>query len=372
MKNFIIKHIHFFILLFFLFAWLYPVQNLTAASATDSVKTEKTAKEFNPGEMIIDHVVDNHEWHILEWGETAVSVPLPVILLDNGTIHTFFSSRFHHGTVSYEGYKLETEGNNKGKIVKVLPGTMETDKAAAIPLDFSITKTVLAMFFSMILLMLLFISVANAYKRRPNQAPKKLQLWLEPVVLFIRDDIAIPSIGEKKYERFMPYLLTLFTFILMNNLMGLLPFFPGGANVTGNIAVTLVLAVFTFIITTVNGNKAYWKHIFNAPGVPWWLKFPIPLMPIVELVGVFTKPFVLMVRLFANISAGHIIILGFMSLIFIFGKMHWGLGLSVSVVSVAFTLFMSLLELLVAVIQAYVFTLLSALYFGMAMEEHHG
>ena len=153
--------------------------------------------------------------------------------------------------------------------------------------------------------------------------------------------------------------------------MGIIPIFPGGANVTGNIGITMVLALFTFIITTINGNKAYWGHIINAPGVPWWLKIPIPLMPVVELIGVFTKPFVLMVRLFANITAGHIIILGFISLIFIFGNMNMAMGYGVSVISVLFAVFMGILELLVAFIQAYVFTLLSAIYFGMAVEEHH-
>jgi F-type H+-transporting ATPase subunit a len=163
----------------------------------------------------------------------------------------------------------------------------------------------------------------------------------------------------------------LFFFIFLNNVLGLIPIFPGGANITGNIAITLVLALFTFAITTFSGNKNYWTHIINAPGVPWWLKIPIPLMPIVEIVGVFTKPFVLMVRLFANISAGHIIALGFFSLIFIFGNLSIYAGYGISVLSIAFTVFMTFLEFLVAFIQAYVFTLLSALYFGMAIEEHH-
>jgi F-type H+-transporting ATPase subunit a len=169
----------------------------------------------------------------------------------------------------------------------------------------------------------------------------------------------------------MPYLLTVFFFILINNLLGLVPFPPGGANITGNIAVTAVLAVITFIITTVNGNKNYWVHIINMPGVPWWLKFPVPLMPIVEIMGLFIKPFVLMVRLFANMTAGHIVALGFYSLIFIFGHMNVYAGYGVSPLSIVFTVFMGMLELLVAFIQAYVFTFLSALYFGMATEEHH-
>ena len=171
----------------------------------------------------------------------------------------------------------------------------------------------------------------------------------------------------------MPYLLTIFFFIFLNNILGLIPIFPGGANVTGNIAVTMVMAVFTFILTTVSGNKHYWIDIVNTPGVPWWLKLPIPLMPVVEIIGVITKPFVLMVRLFANMAAGHIITLGFISLIFIFGAMNVALGYGVSVGAVAFMIFMNLLELLVAFIQAYVFTLLSALYFGLATiePEHH-
>lgn len=189
---------------------------------------------------------------------------------------------------------------------------------------------------------------------------------IETLIVFIRDEIAKPSIGAK-YAKFLPYLLTIFFFIFINNLFGLIPFFPGGANVTGNIAVTMVLAVFTFIITSFNGNKSYWGHIFMPPGVPkglWVLLIPI------EIIGMLNKPIVLMIRLFANITAGHIIILGFFSLIFIFGAMNASLGLGVSVLSVAFTTFMNFLELLVAFLQAYVFTLLSALYFGSAVEEH--
>ena len=181
----------------------------------------------------------------------------------------------------------------------------------------------------------------------------------------------MPSIGED-YFKYMPFLLTAFFFILINNMLGLVPIFPGGANVTGNIAVTMVLAVFTFVITTINTNKGYWIHIFNMPGVPWWLKFPIPLMPIIEIFGVFSKPFVLMLRLFANITAGHMIILVFVSMIFIFGGMNIWAGYGTSVVSMLFSSALLLLEILVAFLQAYVFTLLSAIYFGMAkVEDHH-
>ncbi|HPI29021.1 MAG TPA: F0F1 ATP synthase subunit A [Bacteroidales bacterium] len=317
-------------------------------------------KKFDPGKTIMDHIADAHEWHIATIGTKHISIPLPVILYDEGKIVAFMSSRFHHGTEAYKGYQL----NEKGKIVKV-------DESAKPPLDFSITKNVVSLFFSVILICWMFISVARRFKNHQNEAPKGLQSWLEPLILFVRDDIARPSIGEKRYERYMPYLLTVFFFIFINNLLGLIPFFPGGANLTGNISVTMVLALFTFIITTVSANKHYWKEIYNAPGVPWWLKFGLPIMPIVEIIGVVVKPFVLMVRLFANITAGHIIALGFISLIFIFGQISTGAGYGFSVLSVLFYVFMGLLELLVAFIQAYVFTLLSALYFGMAMAEHH-
>jgi len=319
--------------------------------------------ELNTGAMIIDHIIDHHDWHIMDIGHTHVTIPLPVILIDNGKLVVFMSSKFEHGHATYKGYKLETSGPNKGKIVNTETGE--------IPLDLSITKNVLALFISIFILLWVFISIANRYKKNPNTAPKGMQSLLEPLIIFIRDDIAKASIGEKKYEKFMPYLLTLFFFIFFNNLFGLIPFFPFGANLTGNLAITGVMAVFTFVITTFVGNKNYWVHIINTPGVPWWLKIPVPLMPVVEIMGVFTKPFVLMVRLFANMSAGHIIVLGFIGLIFIFGKINVGLGYGVSVVSVGFSVFMIILDLLVSFIQAYVFTLLSALYFGMATEEHH-
>ena len=345
--------------------------------ATDSVaghpeKSEKTGEgKFNAGDMIMEHVVDNHEWHVAEIGSLNITVPLPVILLYDGRLYLFSSSRFHNETHSYQGFVLEPEGPHKGKIVR-LQNDISTE-AGLMVYDFSITKVVFAVLLSSLLLILIFVSIANAYRRNVNKPPDGLQSLMEPLIIFIRDDIAKSSIGEKKYEKFMPYLLTVFFFIFFNNLFGLIPFFPGGANVTGNIAVTLVMAIFTFILTTINGNKHYWVDIINTPGVPWWLKLPVPLMPVVEIIGIITKPFVLMIRLFANITAGHIIVLGFVSLIFIFGAISTALGLGVSVVSVAFMIFMNLLELLVAFIQAYVFTLLSALYFGLATiePEHH-
>ncbi len=327
---------------------------------------EVMEQEFQAGEMIIHHITDAYEWHIMTIGHTHISIPLPIMLYDEGEFHFFMSSVFHHHK-EHNGYFISHHDMNSGKIVKKNADGEEVRPT----LDFSFTKNVLAIFISVLLMIWIFTSVAKSYKRRTGMAPKGLQSWLEPLILFIRDDIAKASIGEKMYKRYLPFLLTIFFFIFFNNLLGLVPFFPGGANVTGNIGVTGVLALFTFIITTVSGNKNYWVHIINTPGVPWWLKIPVPLMPIVELMGVFTKPFVLMVRLFANISAGHIIILGFISLIFIFGEIAAGAGYAVAVVSVGFSIFMFILELLVAFIQAYVFTLLSALYFGMAVEEAH-
>ncbi|MFA5419879.1 MAG: F0F1 ATP synthase subunit A [Bacteroidales bacterium] len=324
-------------------------------------------EEYKAGDMIIEHITDAYEWHIITLGHTHVSVPLPIMLYDKGEFHFFMSSALHHNHGTHMGYFISKEGFNAGKLVRKEASGEEVRPT----LDFSFTKNVLAIFFSMFLLGWIFISVANSYKKRKGKAPKGLQSLLEPIILFVRDDIARSSIGEKRYERYTPFLLTIFFFILINNLLGIVPFFPGGANITGNIGVTGVLAAFTFIITTYSANKNYWVHIVNAPGVPWWLKIPVPLMPIVEIMGVFTKPFVLMVRLFANMSAGHIIILGFVSLIFIFGEISQGLGYGVSIVSVGFSIFMDVLEILVAFIQAYVFTLLSALYFGMATEEAH-
>jgi len=341
--------------------------NHNGTTAEESWQEEIQKQEFKAGDMIIEHISDAYEWHIITIGHTHVTIPLPVMLYDEGKFHFFMSSAFHHNNGIHDGYFISQLDMNAGKIVK-----KDSNGAEIRPyLDFSFTKNVLAIFMSAFLMIFVFTSVAKSYKKRKGKAPKGLQSFLEPIILFVRDDIAKASIGEKKYQKYMPFLLTVFFFVLINNMLGIVPFFPGGANVTGNIGVTGVLAAFTFIITTFSGNKNYWVHIVNAPGVPWWLKLPIPLMPFVELMGVFTKPFVLMVRLFANITAGHIIILGFISLIFIFGEMSTGLGYGVAVISVAFSIFMDVLELLVAFIQAYVFTLLSALYFGMATEESH-
>ena len=323
---------------------------------------------FDPGEFVMEHVSDAFEWHIATFGETHVSIPLPIILYSqNSGVHFFMSSKFHHGHSAYENFQIAEEGDNEGKIVEL----NEHGEVVGLPIDLSITKAVAGIMVSVIIMLWFFLSVAKSAKKSAGRAPSGIQNMVEPVIFFLRDEVAKPAIGDKKYEKFMPFLLSLFFFILINNFTGLIPIFPFGANVTGNIAVTLVLALFTFVITTINGNKHYWAEIYN-PDVPWWLKYPIPLMPIVELTGVLTKPFVLMVRLFANMMAGHMIVTVFVSLIFIFTALNGPLsGGMVSPVSVLFSVFILLLDVLVSFIQAYVFTLLSALYFGMATSEHH-
>lgn len=325
--------------------------------------------KFDPGKMITEHITDAHDWHLWGEGHHAVSIPLPVIVYSSRGLDVFMSSAFHHGHEVYNGYALK-----EGKIIAVneTSGPVETateDVAVTESLwDFSITKNVVSLFVSIILLFFMFMSVAKAYNARKGQAPKGLQSLMEPLVIFVRDDIAKASIGEKKYMKFLPYLLTAFFFIWLNNLLGLVPVFPGGANLTGSISITMTLAVFTFILVLINGNKHYWHHIFAMPGVPGWVLF---LLTPIEILGVFLRPFVLMIRLFANITAGHIIALSFFSLIFIFGQMSTGAGFGVAVFSILFTVFMTCLELLVAFLQAYVFTLLSAIYIGAAVEEAH-
>ncbi len=319
-------------------------------------------EEFNASSFILDHISDAHEWHIMTKKDGEhVALHLPVILYSKGSgLHVFSSKKLAHGH-EYNGFRLEEEGDLEGRIVKVKSdGTVDMEN---MPLDFSITKTVLGMMAAALIGLWLFLALARSYKKTGISHPKGIQGFLEPIVLFVRDDIAIPNIGEKKAGKFMPYLLSVFIFILINNLMGLIPFPPPfGANVTGNIAITMTLAVFTFFMIQLNGNKTYWKHIFAAPGVPFWL---LPIMIPVEIIGMVSKPFALMVRLFANITAGHIIVLSLVALIFIFDS------LAVAPVSILFVIFMDCLELLVAFLQAYVFTLLSALFIGMAVEEGH-
>ncbi|KUJ62674.1 ATP synthase F0 subunit A [Flavobacteriaceae bacterium CRH] len=327
-------------------------------------------KEFNASELINSHIGDSHDFHIADWDGHPVSFSLPVILWTNNGLEIFSSEKFHHDNsgehlVDANGQKLVRYKEiifYADKFEEMTPEERDNGAFAfdARPLDFSITKNVFSMLMSEIILFLLFFAVARSYKKNPN-APKGLAGFLEPLVTFVRDEIAVPNIGTKKAGKYMPYLLTIFFFIWINNLIGLIPFFPFSSNLTGNIYFTFVMAFITFIVTTLSGNKSYWGHIFNTPGVPVWLA---PIMIPVEIIGMLTKPFALMIRLFANITAGHIIILSLVSLIFIFKS------IAVGPVAGAFVLFMSVLEMLVAALQAYVFTLLSALFIGQAVEEH--
>lgn len=347
--------------------------NTSSAYAAGGNAGHGEKKEFRAGDVILEHVLDSYDWHIADIGQTAISIPLPIILVYEGKLFVFLSSRFHHGHDAWKGFRIVKASAGKGKIIRVLDDGITPDPHASFILDLSITKNVFAIFISSLLLCWILIRVSRGYTHcGPRRAPRGLASFLEPLILFVRDDIAKASIPENHYEKFVPYLLTLFFFIFFNNLLGLVPFFPGGANVTGNISVTLVLALFTFFTLHIRANKGYWGHIFNTPGVPVWLKLPIPLMPIIELVGVIVKPVVLTLRLFANITAGHMIILGFVSLIFVLGSSGAIMGFAISPLSVLFVVFMNFLELLVAFLQAYVFTLFSAIFFGMAVpDEHH-
>lgn len=359
--------------------FLFSLLVALPALASGGEESHEEEKGFNAGDMIMHHVLDAHEIHFITLHENTpeekhISIPLPIILYHEGDFFVGMSSEFHHadhhtvGNYIMDHDKLYvSDGHGEIKYEdKVLPSG-EVVKEAVTPLDLSITKTVAGTLLVMMLMMWLFFTVAKGYKKRDGQAPKGVQSFMEPLIVFIRDEVAKPSIGHN-YQRFMPFLLTVFFFIWVSNMLGTIPFI-GGFNITGNIAITLTLATFTFVITTVSGNKNYWAHIFATPGVPVWL---LPLMIPIEIMGMFIKPIVLTLRLFANITAGHIIILSFMSLIFIFSNLYGvGAGYGVSVLSLAFSIFMNVLELLVAFLQAYVFTLLSALYFGAAVEEHH-
>jgi F-type H+-transporting ATPase subunit a len=332
----------------------------------ETEENKESKDKFNATEMILQHIGDSHGWHFFGEGDNSYTIPLPVILFtDNGSI-TFMSSEFHHDT---EG-KHVVEKNGMG-FVNYHETIYQLDKGAlalefdekgdvlnaAKPWDFSITKNVAAMFLTVILMLSFFFSLTRHHKKN-TKSPKGFNNVLETLVLFVRDDIARPQIGEKQYMKFMPFLLTVFFFIWITNVLGLL---PGAANVTGNIAVTVSLGLFTMVLIFVNGNKDFWKHVFWMPGIPTFVK---PILAIVEIMGLIIKPVALMIRLFANITAGHIIILSLLGLIFILE--HAG----VAGISVPFALFITVLELLVAFLQAFIFTILSALFIGMAVKEH--
>ena len=370
-----------------------------AEPAADGTVTEAADEEVDVQEIIFGHIGDSYEWHITDVGDRRISIPLPVIVRSSTGWHCFLSSRLEENHGSYEGFSIAPTGSPyEGKLV-------EHDAAGneVRPFDISITKVTLALFINSALLLVIILSVARWYKRHPkasaspggfvgcmemfimminslilvvlilcfsrwyskhdalSEAPRGVAALFEPVIAMINDDVIKDAIGPG-YAKYSTYLLTVFFFILINNLMGIIPFFPGGANVTGNITITFVLAVGTFILTNFTTNRHYWKDIF-WPDVPLWLK---PILIIIEIFGVFTKPFALMVRLFANIMAGHSLILCIVAMIFITAKLGAAIGGTMTVVSVVFGIFMDCLELLVAFIQAYVFTMLSAVFIGLA------
>lgn len=346
-KPFLTAKTAFFGVLVLVFAFVFTGAIAQEEHAADSTHQATEKKEgFNASEVILHHVMDDHVWHFFDGHYGTAYLPIIVYSSERG-VDVFSSRKFydeHHNAVEYNGYKLEHNHiylSDSGKAV----------------LDLSITKNVVMLFLNAGLLLIVFLFVAKGAKQNAGKAPKGIQSFFEPIIIFVRDEIVKPNIGHN-YDKFLPYLLTLFFFILFGNLLGLL---PGAANLTGNIAVTFVLAFLTFLITNFNGNKGYWGHIFWTPGVP--LPLRIIILP-VEIIGIFTKPFSLMIRLFVAITAGHIVILSLICLTFIFGSIWVGVG------STLITLFINLIELLVAGIQAYVFTMFSSLYIGMAVADH--
>jgi len=330
---------------------------------------EETKEDLNVTDLILEHLADSYEWHIATLGHTHLSIPLPVIVKEKaGRWHIFSSARFEHGHAAYKGFYIAEHGDYKGKIVERDASGSETR-----PWDISLTKNACSLLISSTLLITLILLCARWYRKRKNHpdeiSPNGLIALIELLITSIIDGVVRPCVG-KNYKPYVPYLLTVFFFIFTNNLLGIIPIFPGGANVTGNIAVTCVLAICTFLIVNIFGTKAYWKEIL-WPEVPLWLKAPIPIMPVIELVGIFTKPFALMIRLFANILAGHSIVLGLTCMIFLTVSLGTALNAGMSLLAVLMSIFISFIELLVAFIQAYVFTMLSSVFIGLSQVEPH-
>ncbi len=321
---------------------------------------QKEGGELNIPEIVLEHLSDSYEWHIATFGDKSVSIPLPIIVRSSQTGNWYF------GTKENLPENFFFDESHHGKIYEKM-----ADGTTVRPLDLSFTKTVAQIWIVVIVMLTVFLSCARWYKKRDekSQAPGGFVGMMEMFVMTIYDDVIKASIGEKHFRPYAPYLLTVFFFIFTTNILGLLPIFPGGANVTGNINITFFLAFCSMVAINLFGNKEYWKDIF-WPNVPVFLKaYPVPLMPVIELFGVFTKPFALMVRLFANMMAGHAIILSFTCVIFLGWTLGVGFGIGLNIVSVIMMLFMNCLEVLVAFIQAYVFTLLSAVFIGLAHKE---
>ena len=359
---------------------MYHIKRLmTLALLLIALSPSVKAEDFSAKEVVLEHIQDSHDWHITDYvnseGEKEhLAIPLPVIVKSSTGWHVFLSSQFEHhahdglrhvkadAPVEIQGLAIDVEGENAGKI-------FENGEPV---LDLSITKTVVVMFINVALLLFCILFSARWYKRHKasDNAPGGFVGFIEMLVMYVVDDIIKPGVG-KGYEKYVPYLLTCFFFIFTCNVMGLIPFPPGSGNVTGNIAVTFILALCTFVVVQFSGSKHYWKDIF-WPDVPFLLKCPVPLMPLIEFVGIFTKPFALMIRLFANMMAGHAIAVAMPCIIFLVASMSVGVFYSMSAVSVLMAIFMMCLECLVCFIQAMVFTLLSSVFIGMARAVPEG
>lgn len=341
-----------------------------SARAEGSAPGQEKDGKINPKEIIFEHLGDAYGWEVPF--NHHKRIPLPIIVFGKNGFHCFMSSRVAHGRVYTDGdikFKIASaegpESEYKGKVIEIGP-----DGSIYKPFDISITKNVLALLIAVVLVIWTVFAVKKWHRTRGYKAPRSLVGALEALIEFIYKGVIRPTLGDRS-AKFAPYLLTIFFLILYLNLLGLIVVFPGGANVTGNIAVTLVLSIFTFLATNLFGTKHYWKEIF-WPDVPLWLKFPLPIMPVIELFGVFTKPAALTVRLFANMLGGHMIVIVLTLLIFIFAAMGPVVTGATTVVSVIFSVFMLLIDVLVSFIQAYVFTMLSTLFISFGQEKGHG
>jgi F-type H+-transporting ATPase subunit a len=352
----------------------------TAFAQEDSLHRE-VKKGFDAKEIIFGHVLNNHDFHIIDFVNSQgkkhrISIPLPVILYSKQRgLDAFMSSRFHHGDDIYRGYMLLT--NDKIQELKLNPTVYNAQDIVAVDeggqidpairiYDVSLTRNVVQMLLALGMFTWVMLSIAKKYKKGQgvSSAPKGSQGFIEPIITFVRDEVAKPNLGAS-YEKYLPFILTIFFFILINNIFGLI---PGSANVSGNIAFTAVLGIISFVVIVFSSDKHYWAHIFNPPGVPGWVK--IILVP-VEFLSLFIKPFALIIRLFANMVAGHIIIICLISLIFIFGNMNKYAGFGTAPFSIAFTVFIYFIEVLVAFIQAFIFAMLTAVFVGQALEGKH-
>jgi len=342
---------------------------LTTTLTAMSAETTEKSQSLNVSEIVIEHIKDSYDWHVTDIGNRHIVINLPVIVKSSTGWHVFSTSEFAQQPDS-EGYRmgpdhlaLATKGDHTGKVVELVNGK------EVMPFDISITKTVAVMFINVVILLCCILFPARWYRRHKasDPAPGGFTGLMEMLVTYVEDNIIKPGVGDKGYEKYSPYLMTCFFFILTCNLMGVVPFPPGSGNVTGNIAVTFFLAVCTFIVTQFSGTKHYWKDIF-WPDVPMALK-AFPLIPVIEFVGIFTKPFALVIRLFANMMAGHAIAVSLVCIIFIVMSKALAVMIGMSVLSIVMAVFMMLLECMVCFIQAMVFTMLSSIFIGLAREK---